>query len=201
MNDSTLRIGVFASGRGSNLQAIINSIEAGDLTCKIEFVLSNNSDSGALEIARRYSIPAIHLSERSFISNNFEKSIFQVLRKYNPDLIVLAGYMKLIQQNLVKEYRNRIINIHPALLPNFGGKGMFGMNVHKAVLDSKEKYSGVSVHLVNEEYDKGKVLYQEKVDISDCKSPEEIAEKVLKLEHIVYPKVLKMISEKKIELN
>lgn len=201
MNDSTLRIGVFASGRGSNLQAIINSIEAGDLICKIEFVLSNNSDSGALEIARRYNIPAIHLSEKNFISNNFEKSIFQVLRKYNPDLIVLAGYMKLIQQNIVKKYRDRIINIHPALLPNFGGKGMFGMNVHKAVLDSKEKYSGVSVHLVNEEYDKGKVLYQEKVDISDCKSPEEIAEKVLELEHIVYPKVLKMISEKKIELN
>lgn len=201
MNDSTLRIGVFASGRGSNLQAIINSIEAGDLNCKIEFVLSNNSDSGALEIARRYSIPAIHLSERNFISNNFENSLVHILKNYNPDLIVLAGYMKLIPQNVVTEYCNRIINIHPALLPNFGGKGMFGMNVHKAVFESKEKYSGVSVHLVNEEYDKGKVLYQEKVDISDCKYPEEIAEKVLKLEHKVYPMVLKLISEKKINLN
>ncbi|MBU2444554.1 MAG: phosphoribosylglycinamide formyltransferase [Bacteroidetes bacterium] len=200
MNDSTLRIGVFASGRGSNLQAIINSIEAGELICKIEFVLSNNSDSGALEIARRYNIPAIHLSERNFHSDNFESSFFQVLRKYNPDLIILAGYMKLIPQNVVTEYCNRIINIHPALLPNFGGKGMFGMNVHNAVFESKEKYSGVSVHLVNEEYDKGKVLFQEKVDISDCKSPEEIAEKVLKLEHVVYPKVLKMIYEKKMSL-
>lgn len=201
MNDCTLRIGVFASGRGSNLQAIINSIEAGDLTCKIEFVLSNNSDSGALEIARKYSIPAIHLSERNYYSESFESSFFQVLRKYNPDLIILAGYMKLIPQNIVTDYCNRIINIHPALLPNFGGKRMFGMNVHNAVFESKEKYSGVSVHLVNEEYDKGKVLYQEKVDVSDCKTPEEIADKILILEHKVYPMVLKMICEKKIELN
>jgi len=201
MNYDMMRIGVFASGRGSNLQAIINSIEAGELTCKIEFVLSNNSDSGALEIARRYSIPAIHLSERNFISNNFENSLVRILKNYNPDLIILAGYMKLIPQNVVTEYCNRIINIHPALLPSFGGKGMFGMNVHKAVFDAKEKYSGVSVHLVNEEYDKGKVIFQEKIDISDCKSPQEIADKVLILEHLVYPKVLKMICEKKIELN
>jgi formyltetrahydrofolate-dependent phosphoribosylglycinamide formyltransferase len=201
MNYDAMRIGVFASGRGSNLQAIIKSIESGLLNCKIEFVLSNNSNSGALEIARRYNIPAIHLSEKNFFSDNFEYSFIEILRKYNPELIVLAGYMKLIPQIVVKEYRNRIINIHPALLPKFGGKGMYGMNVHKAVFDLKEKYSGISVHLVNEEYDKGKVLYQEKVDISDCKSAEEVADKLLKIEHIVYPKVLKMICEKRIKLS
>ncbi len=197
MNKDLMRIGVFASGRGSNLEAIINSIDSGFLKCKIEFVLSNNSHSGALEIARRHKIPPIHLSEKNFFSDSFESSLLQILKMHEPDLIVLAGYMKLIPKSVINKYENRIINIHPALLPKYGGKEMYGMNIHTAVYEAKDKYSGVTVHVVNEEYDSGEILYQEEVDISQCKAPAEIAEKILKVEHIVYPKVLKMILEKK----
>jgi len=192
---------VFASGRGSNLQAIIDGVEEGRLNCEIVFVMSNNSSSGALEIARKKNIPAYHLSERVFHKNNFEESLIDLLEKHKPDLIVLAGYMKLVSISVIRRFENRIINIHPALLPKFGGKGMYGMNVHNAVFQAGEKVSGVTIHIVNENYDEGKIIYQEKIDISDCKSPEEIAEKVLKLEHKVYPEVIQKIIEGKIKLN
>lgn len=201
MNVEKFRICVFASGRGSNLQAIIESVERGNLDCQIVFVLSNNSDSGALEIARSKNIPAIHLSEKKFHKSNFEDSLMDLLDRYRPDLIVLAGYMKLVPLSVIRKYENRIINIHPALLPKFGGKGMYGMNVHNAVFYSGEKVSGVTVHLVNENYDEGKVIYQETIDISDCRTPEQIADKVLKLEHKVYPEVIQKIIEQKIKLN
>lgn len=201
MNVQKFRICVFASGRGSNLQAIIDGVEEGRLNCEIVFVLSNNSSSGALEIARKKNIPAYHLSEKVFHKNSFEESLIDLLEKYKPDLIVLAGYMKLVPVSVIKKYENRIINIHPALLPKFGGKGMFGMNVHNAVFQAGEKVSGVTIHIVNENYDEGKIIYQEVVDISDCKSPEEISEKVLRLEHKVYPEVIQKIIEGKIKLN
>jgi len=201
MNVQKFRICVFASGRGSNLQAIIDGVEEGRLNCEIVFVLSNNSSSGALETARKKNIPAYHLSEKVFHKNSFEESLIDLLEKYKPDLIVLAGYMKLVPVSVIKKYENRIINIHPALLPKFGGKGMFGMNVHNAVFQAGEKVSGVTIHIVNENYDEGKIIYQEVVDISDCKSPEEISEKVLRLEHKVYPEVIQKIIEGKIKLN
>ena len=201
MNVKRFRICVFASGRGSNLQAIIDGVEEGRLNCEIVFVMSNNSSSGALEIARKKNIPAYHLSERVFHKNNFEESLIDLLEKHKPDLIVLAGYMKLVPVSVIRRFENRIINIHPALLPKFGGKGMYGMNVHNAVFRAGEKVSGVTIHIVNENYDEGKIIYQEKIDISDCKSPEEIAEKVLKLEHKVYPEVIQKIIEGKIKLN
>jgi len=201
MNVKRFRICVFASGRGSNLQAIIDGVEEGRLNCEIVFVMSNNSSSGALEIARKKNIPAYHLSEKVFHKNNFEESLIDLLEKHKPDLIVLAGYMKLVPISVIRRFENRIINIHPALLPKFGGKGMYGMNVHNAVFQAGEKVSGVTIHIVNENYDEGKIIYQEKIDISDCKSPEEIAEKVLKLEHKVYPEVIQKIIEGKIKLN
>lgn len=201
MNVQKFRICVFASGRGSNLQAIIDGVEKGRLNCEIVFVLSNNSSSGALETARKKNIPAYHLSEKVFHKNSFEESLIDLLEKYKPDLIVLAGYMKLVPVSVIKKYENRIINIHPALLPKFGGKGMFGINVHNAVFQAGEKVSGVTIHIVNENYDEGKIIYQEVVDISDCKSPEEISEKVLRLEHKVYPEVIQKIIEGKIKLN
>lgn len=201
MNVEGYRICVFASGRGSNLQAIIDAIQLGKLNCKVVFVLSNNSNSGALEIARKNNIPAFHLSEKKFHKNSFEESLMDLLNQYRPDLIVLAGYMKLVPVSIINKFRNRIINIHPALLPKFGGKGMYGMNVHQAVFNAGEKVSGVTVHLVNEKYDEGKILFQEKVDISDCNSPDEIARKVLEVEHRVYPEVIQKIIEGKILLN
>lgn len=201
MNLNRFRIGVLASGRGSNLQAIINAIESGRLNCDVVFVLSNNSDAGALEIAKKKNIPALHLSEKKYHKENFEESLIDLINQFKPDLIVLAGYMKLVPKSVIEIYKNRIINIHPALLPKYGGKGMYGMNIHRAVFDAGEKESGVTVHLVNEKYDEGKILYQEKVDISDCNSAEEIAEKILKVEHKVYPEVIQKIIEGKILLD
>lgn len=201
MNVEEFRICVFASGRGSNLQAIIDAIDRNELKCRVVFVLSNNSNSGALEIARRKDIPAFHLSEKNFHKNTFEESMLDLLDRFRPDLIVLAGYIKLVPEVVIKKYRNRIVNIHPALLPKFGGRGMYGMNVHQAVFESGEKKSGVTVHLVNEKYDEGKILFQQEVDISDCKSPVEIAEKILIVEHQIYPEVIQKIIEGKISLN
>lgn len=200
MNVNEFRICVFASGRGSNLQAIINAIERNELKCRVVFVLSNNSDAKALEIARRKDIPVFHLSEKVFHKNTYEESMLDLLDQFKPDLIVLAGFMKLVPEIVIKKYRNRIINIHPALLPKYGGKGMYGMNVHRAVFEAGEKVSGVTVHLVNEKYDEGKILFQEQIDISDCKSPEEIAKKILEVEHRVYPEVIQKIIEGKISL-
>lgn len=201
MNLNRFRIGVLASGRGSNLQAIISAIESGRLNCDVAFVLSNNSDAGALEIAKKKNIPALHLSEKKYYKENFEASLIDLLNQFKPDLIVLAGYMKLVPKGVIEIYKNRIINIHPALLPKYGGKGMYGMNIHRAVFEAGEKESGVTVHLVNEKYDEGKILYQERVDISDCHSAEEIAEKILKVEHRVYPEVIQKIIEGKILLD
>jgi formyltetrahydrofolate-dependent phosphoribosylglycinamide formyltransferase len=201
MNVEKFRICVFASGKGSNLQAIIDAINSGRLNCRICFVMSNNSDSGALEIARKNNIPAFHLSERKFHKESFEESLLDLLNQFNPDLIVLAGYMKLIPEKVIKKFSNKIINIHPALLPKFGGQGMYGMNVHKAVFEAGEKKSGVTIHIVNEEYDRGKIIFQKEVDISECKSPEEIANKILQVEHQVYPEVIQKIIDGKIRLN
>lgn len=201
MNVEKFRICVFASGKGSNLQAIIDAINSGRLNCRICFVMSNNSDSGALEIARKNNIPAFHLSERKFHKESFEESLLDLLNQFNPDLIVLAGYMKLIPEKVIKKFSNKIINIHPALLPKFGGQGMYGMNVHKAVFEAGEKKSGVTIHIVNEEYDRGKIIFQKEVDISECKSPEEIANKILHVEHQVYPEVIQKIIDGKIRLN
>jgi formyltetrahydrofolate-dependent phosphoribosylglycinamide formyltransferase len=201
MNVEKFRICVFASGKGSNLQAIIDAINSGRLNCRICFVMSNNSDSGALEIARKNNIPAFHLSERKFHKESFEESLLDLLNQFNPDLIVLAGYMKLIPEKVIKKFSNKIINIHPALLPKFGGQGMYGMNVHKAVFEAGEKKSGVTIHILNEEYDRGKIIFQKEVDISECKSPEEIANKILHVEHQVYPEVIQKIIDGKIRLN
>ncbi|MGQ9798279.1 MAG: formyltransferase family protein [Ignavibacterium sp.] len=121
-----------------------------------------------------------------------------VLRNYKLDLIVLADYLKLVPVDVVKEFENRIINIHPALLPSFGGKGMYGMNVYTAVFNSLAKVSGATVHFVNTEYDKGKIIAQRCVDISDVNSPVEIAERVLKIEHQILPEVIKAFAEKRI---
>jgi phosphoribosylglycinamide formyltransferase-1 len=134
-----MNIAVFASGRGSNLMAILKAIEEGKLKARVVVVISNNSSAGALEIARSKGIDALHISRRQFSSDReYADKILSELRKRNVELVVLAGYMKKIPAEVVSEYRNRILNIHPALLPSFGGQGMYGINVHKAVIESGE---------------------------------------------------------------
>lgn len=190
-----LRLAVFVSGRGSNLKAILEHSELENLI-KVVVVFSDKVECGAFEIARKYGIETKIIGKGDNKISN--ENLLDVLRNYNLDLIVLAGYLKLVPVEVVREFENRIINIHPALLPSFGGKGMYGMNVHTAVFNSSAKVSGATVHFVNAEYDKGKIIAQRCVDISDVKSAEEIAERVLKIEHQILPEVIKAFAEKRI---
>ena len=201
MNDylklNVLRIAVFVSGRGSNLKAILDSPF---LKNKIQVVavLSDKENCPAFEIAREHSIDTYNVGKKENFIRNDELKEF--LKKLNPDLVILAGYLKLIPSDVVKNFTNKIINIHPALLPAFGGDGMYGINVHRAVFNSSAKVSGATVHFVNEIYDSGKIIAQKCVDISGTKSPEEIAEAVLKVEHKILPEVILAFTEKRIQI-
>ncbi len=196
-----INIAVFVSGRGSNLKAIFEQIKLGNLPANISAVVSNKKGCGAIHFAVDKNIP-------TFIIVNSKDEKFTSYRKLENflsglkiDLIVLAGFLNKIPKEFIELYRNRIINIHPALLPKYGGKGMYGSNVHKAVFENKENISGATVHFVDEIYDNGKIIKQENVDISNVKSPEEIAEKVLKIEHKILPEVIKEFATGIIKFN
>ena len=191
-----MNIGVFASGRGSNFQAILNAIEQGILPARVTVLLSNKSDVGAFEIANAYSIPTVHLSQKQFADEAlYAAAMLQILSSHNVELIALAGYLKRIPTVVVREFRNRILNIHPALLPSFGGQGMYGHHVHEAVLASGVKLSGATVHLVDEEYDRGPIVLQKTVAVDEHDTPATLAAKVLKIEHEIYPLALKAFAE------
>ena len=165
-------------------------------------VISNNSNAGALEIARANGIDALHISRKQFSSDeDYVNRILCELKSRNIELIVLAGYMKKIPPEIIREYPNRILNIHPALLPAFGGLGMYGMNVHKAVIDYGVKITGVTVHIVDEEYDHGPIVMQRAVEVRDDDTPETLAERVLKVEHEIYPQAIKLFVEGKVKIS
>lgn len=196
-----LKLAVFASHEGSNMQSIIDASKSGTLLAEVVCIISNNSDSGALKRAAKEGIPGYHISSKNFPDENlFTDELIKILKKHNVDLIILAGYMKIIPQKLITEYKNKILNIHPALLPKFGGKGMYGMNVHRAVIDAREKESGPTVHIVDEIYDNGKILFQRKVKVEENDTPDSLAAKVLVEEHKIYPEVIQLIAEGKIIL-
>jgi len=196
-----MRLGFLVSGRGSNMQAIINACNAGDLMADPVVVISNNAESGALNMARNRKIPAYHLSSKTHPDpDQLDKVITETLHNYQVDLVVLAGYMKLVGPALLKQYKNRIINIHPSLLPGHGGKGMYGMNVHKAVIEAGEKETGATVHLVNSNYDEGLILAQRKVNVATTDSAESLAGRVLEVEHRLYIEVLQDIVSGKLVL-
>jgi len=192
------KIVVFVSGRGSNLQAIINSIPIELNDVEICAVVSNKINCAAFEIAQQNSIPTYSVNVYSKDNYVTYSDLINVFNQLGVDLIVLAGFLKKIPDEFVETYKRKIINIHPALLPSFGGRGMYGMNVHKAVFESSAKVSGATVHFVDTVYDNGIIIAQESVDISDVDSPEKIAERVLKIEHKLLPSVIKMFAENKI---
>ncbi|MCW9095716.1 MAG: phosphoribosylglycinamide formyltransferase [Ignavibacteriaceae bacterium] len=186
-----LALAIFVSGRGSNLRAVLDSPKLKDLI-KVKAVVGDKLYCPAFDIAKNFSIPIYSVGKKEeFISFDDLTILFKELKI---DVIVLAGFLKLIPENFIKTFRNKIINIHPALLPSFGGAGMYGMNVHRAVFESSAQVSGASVHFVDETYDTGKIIAQRCVDISDVKSPEEIAEKVLRIEHQLLPDVIEKIA-------
>ena len=188
-----LKLAVFISGGGTNLQSLIDSCHDKSLDAEIKAVISNNSKAFGLERARKAGIQAFHISKIKYPDNEkLTSAILEVLQKFDIDLIVLAGYMKLLPSNVVKEYHGRIINIHPALLPKYGGKGMYGMNVHKAVLQAGDSVSGASVHIVDEEYDRGPILIQRQIPVRPDDTPESLAARVLKIEHKILPMAVKL---------
>jgi phosphoribosylglycinamide formyltransferase-1 len=196
-----MNIAIFASGRGSNFQAILSAIDAGHLPARITVLISNRSDAGALDIAGARRIQTSHLSQKMFPSEEaLAEAMLNVLSQQRAELLVLAGYLKKIPLQVVRRYRSRIVNIHPALLPSFGGAGMYGHFVHEAVIASGTKVSGATVHIVDEEYDRGPIVMQKTVEIVQEDTPDSLAAKVLKIEHEIYPLALKAFAEGKIKI-
>lgn len=196
-----LKIGILASHGGSNMQAIIDSCKKNQIIGDVSVVICNNSNAGAVEKAKKAEIPVYHLSGSNYPTDNeLDEAILIVLGKYKVNIVVLAGYMKKLGPMVLKEYKNKILNIHPALLPKHGGKGMHGINVHKSVIASGDKKSGATVHLVNENYDEGGILSQVVVNVSENETPKSLADKVLVQEHRLYPITLEKISKGEIDL-
>ena len=184
------RIAVLASGGGTNLQAIIDHYAALN-TCagSIELVASNRDSAGALERAH-----AAGISAEAFDASDDGSALNDLLHRHSIDLVVLAGYLKHIPASVIKKYHGRIINIHPGLLPDFGGPGMYGARVHAAVLASGATSTGLTVHLVDDEYDHGPIIAQWRLRVKIDDTPESLAERVLSAEHIVYPRVVEMVA-------
>ncbi len=177
---------VFASGHGTTLQCIIDSIHTKKLNAQIVLVISDNPNAYALTRAKQANIPTYIIQSKDSIQRDDELS--HLLKRYSIDLIILAGYLQLIGKKLIQQYT--IINTHPSLLPKFGGKGMYGMKVHTAVIESKEPYSGVTLHYVNENYDEGTIIQQTKVKVLPTDTPETLAKRVQAAEKIQLINVL-----------
>ena len=182
------KIILFASGNGTNVENIIQYFKS-NTGIVIAGVFSNNPDAKVLEKAKNHNIPTVVFNKTELTEGFIENKMEEI----QPDLIVLAGFLLKFPEKLVKKYPNKIINVHPALLPKYGGKGMYGMNVHRAILENKEQETGISIHYVNEHYDEGGIIFQKEINIEDCASPEEIAEKVQELEHIYFPQVIEKL--------
>jgi phosphoribosylglycinamide formyltransferase-1 len=180
----TMRVAVAASGRGSNLEALIRALGPG-APATVVLVLSDRVSAPALDRAREHGIPTVSLQ------NSADGTEWLIhLDRRQVDLLVLGGYVKLVPAEVIARYRGRILNIHPALLPSFGGKGMYGRRVHEAVLASGAQQSGATVHLVDEEYDRGSILAQERVPVLPEDTPERLAARVLEVEHRLLPAVV-----------
>lgn len=191
-----MNIAVFASGRGSNFQSILKACIDGFIPARVVVLISNRGDAGAQHIAHEANIPFVHLSPLRFESDEaYAQHLLSVLKEKETDCIALAGYLKKIPPLVVREFRHRIVNIHPALLPLFGGEGMYGHHVHEAVLASGMKVSGATVHFVDEEYDRGPILLQRCVPVERGDTPETLAARVLAVEHVIYPLALKALAE------
>ncbi|MDZ7724670.1 MAG: phosphoribosylglycinamide formyltransferase [candidate division KSB1 bacterium] len=197
-----LRITALGSGRGSNIDSVYDAIQSGQLDAEIVGVISNNSTCGVMSKARDRGIQALHVSGKTCPNaREFEQRMLQILTDLNTELVVLAGYMKKVPTAVIQKYQNRILNIHPALLPAFGGKGLYGRHVHQAVLDYGAKVSGATVHLVDVEYDTGPPVVQECVPVYSDDTPDSLAARVLEVEHRILPRAVRLFAEKRIEID
>lgn len=185
------KIAIFASGNGTNAEAIIKYFRQNPAKGEVSLLLSNKSSALALQRAEKCGVETLTFNSKEFLAD--PSVILDCLEQRGIKLIVLAGYMQLIPSGFIKRYKDRIVNIHPALLPNFGGKGMYGMNVHRAVIESGAKESGLTIHYVDEQYDKGAVIFQTRVKVEQNDTAESLAQRVMKLEHKHYPEVISQI--------
>ncbi|MEW5924877.1 MAG: phosphoribosylglycinamide formyltransferase [Candidatus Zixiibacteriota bacterium] len=186
--DSRAKIAVFISGGGTNLQSLIDASQQGRLSGEIVLVVSRKQNASGLVRAKNAGIDTFVYRVKDYASSeDAERDLLEMLSEYKVEYIALAGYLKLIPLSVVRKYKNHIVNIHPALLPKFGGKGMYGHHVHEAVIATGEKESGATVHMVDEIYDNGKILIQEKVPVLPGDDPDTLAARVLKIEHKIYP--------------
>lgn len=193
-----LRIAVLVSGGGSNLQAIIDGVKDGSLDCEIKYVIADSEKAYGLERARVNGIEAISFDRKEY-KREISNKILELIRD-KVDLIVLAGYLSILDGEILKEFRNRIINIHPSLIPSFCGGGMYGLKVHEAAIKKGVKYSGCTVHFVNEEVDGGEILLQKVVPVLQEDTPKELQERILVEEHRILPEAIKLISEGKVKI-
>lgn len=197
-----MNIAIFASGSGSNAEAIMKAQKEGRLSAKIGLVVTNKAKAGVIQRAAAYNAPYVVLNKKDFANEEeYVDSLIYALDEKNIDFVVLAGYLQLIPARLVEKFRNRITNIHPALLPSFGGKGYYGHKVHEAVLDAGCKVSGVTVHIVDEKYDRGPIISQKSVPVFDDDSAKSLAERILIEEHKIYPETLQLFAEGRVEVS
>ena len=195
------KIGILVSGKGSNMTAIIDACHSGYLLAEVKIVISSNPSAKALEIANEKNIKTIHFN--SFPSQNINEidvSICKALHDNKVDIVLLAGFMKKVGPVVLEKFEGRILNVHPSLLPKHGGKGLYGMNVHREVISAGDKESGATIHLVNNEYDEGAILAQKSVIVGSKETAESLASKVLEIEHRLYVDTVKKIIEGSISI-
>lgn len=196
-----MRLAVFASGGGTNFQAILDAIDHGTLPAKPVCCVSNTPDAGALDRAERADVPTAVVPPSDYDDpSTFGNALLDVLAEHDVSFVALAGYMIKVPTNVVDAYRGRITNVHPALLPAFGGQGMYGMHVHEAVIEYGAHWSGVTVHLVDEEYDHGPIILQEPVPVYPDDTPQALADRVQKVEHRLYPEALRLFAQGRVHL-
>ena len=191
-NYNVRKIVIFASGSGSNTENIIRHFE-NSKNIKVAAVFSNKRNARVLRRAYDLDVQALYFDRDAFYHSN---DVLHVLKDIDPHLIVLAGFLWMVPKNIIENFPNRIINVHPALLPNYGGKGMYGMRVHEAIITNKEKESGITIHFVNEHYDEGEHIFQAKTIIETHDSPESLASKINELEHHHFPLVIEKLLQK-----
>ena len=195
-----LRIGVLASGSGTNLQAIIDSTERGEIDGDVVVVISNVPDAYALERATKHGIDVFCFPHEGLTREEHEADIIECLEQHKVDLVCLAGYLRMLTPVMTDRYAGRILNTHPALLPSFGGKGMHGLRVHKAVLDYGCKVTGCTIHIVTTGVDEGPIVLQRAVPVREDDTPETLQERVLKEEHKLYPRAIQLFAEGKVKV-
>ena len=196
-----IRIGVLASGNGTNLQAIMDACNRGEIPGRVVVVVSNNPKARALDRARLAGIPAVAMHHRAFPDRDtFDAKLAEVLHSYEVDLICLAGFMRVLGPSFIRLFPERVMNIHPALLPAFGGLGMYGDRVHQTVLDSGVRFSGCTIHFANEAPDGGPIILQAVVPVYDTDTAQTLAERVVAEEHRLYPEAVKLFAEGRLQV-